>query len=473
MKFFLCLSLALVCFSAGSLSAASLKAGAATSNITPDMGVVLDGTIMKIGPARHVHDELHARCLVLDDGETKLAIAICDVTMMEASIVDEAKALLKEHLDLPPENILIAATHTHSAPRAISVGFGPDNDAYHHFLARRIADGIRRAAFQLAPAKIGWGSLNKPEFVFNRRWFVDPTSKRANPFGRIGERVQFGPSESEAEKPSGPVDPEFFVLSVRHADGRPMCVLGNYGLHYIGGVPTGHVSADYFGVFADRVQELLSADRQEPPFVGILSNGTSGDVNAVNYKNRTGGKRSYERMEEVAGTLAKAAAEIIQGLDHRDDVKLGAQMTQLLLAVRKPAPDQIAWAEAMLATDEAKKPKLSRPVVYANETLGLAKYPDSIPITLQAFRIGDLAIASAPCEVFAKTGLDIKSESAAQATFTIELANGYGGYLPPPEQHEYGGYETWPARSSFLEVEAEPKIRSALVELISETQASP
>ncbi len=455
------------------IQAGELRAGAATSNITPDMGVVLDGTIMKIGPARHVHDELHARCLVLDDGETKLAIAICDVTMMEASIVEEAKALLREHLDLPPENILIAATHTHSAPRAISVGFGPDNDAYHHFLARRIADGIRRAAFQLSPARIAWGSVDKPEFVFNRRWFVDPASKRANPFGRIGERVQFGPTPAEAQEPAGPVDPEFFVLSVQHADGRPMCVLGNYGLHYIGGVPTGHVSADYFGVFADRVQELLKADRQDPPFVGILSNGTSGDVNGVNIMKRAGLKRSYERMEEVAGALAQAAAEMIQGLDHRSDLKLGAKMTQLHLGVRKPAPDQIAWAEAMLETDEAKQTKLSRPVVYANETLGLAKYPDTIPVTLQAFRIGDLAIASAPCEVFAKTGLEIKSESAAKATFTIELANGYGGYLPPPEQHEFGGYETWPARSSFLEVEAEPKIRSALIKLISGTQGSP
>ena len=276
------LSIFTLCLAGGMASAASLRAGAATSNITPDMGVVLDGTIMKIGPAKHVHDELHARCLVLDDGTTRIAFAVCDVTMMAPEIVAEAKELLKESLDLPPENILISATHTHSAPRALNIGFGPANEAYHHFLARRIADGIRRAAFQLAPAKIGWGSVAKPEFLFNRRWFVKADSQRANPFGRIGERVQFGPSVADAEKPSGPVDPEFFVLSVQHADGRPLCVLANYGLHYIGGVPTGHVSADYFGVFADRIQESLQADRQDPPFVGILSNGTSGDVNGVN-----------------------------------------------------------------------------------------------------------------------------------------------------------------------------------------------
>lgn len=473
MKAVVFLCLALSGLSSPSLSAAPLRAGAATSNITPDMGVVLDGPIMKIGPVQHVHDELHARCLVLSDGDTTLAFAICDVTIIGTPIVEHAKALLKEHLGLPPENILIAATHTHSSPRAADLGFGPENDAYHDFLARRIADGIRRAHHNLTPAKIGWGSVEKPEFLFNRRWFVDPASKRANPFGRIGERVQFAPSAVEAEKPSGPVDPEFYVLSVQHADGRPLCVLGNYGLHYIGGVPSGHISADYFGVFADRVQQLLNADRQEPPFVGILSNGTSGDVNGVNYKDRTQRSSGYERMKEVAGALAQEAVAIIGRIEHQSDVRIGAVMTRLQLGVRKPSPDQLAWAESLAATEEAKKPKPSRPVVYAKETLGLAKYPDTMPITLQAFRIGDLTIASAPCEVFAKTGLTIKSESAAKATFTIELANGYGGYLPPPEQHQYGGYETWPARSSFLEVDAEPKIRSALVELISNVQASP
>ncbi len=455
-----------LCLSGGMTFGAGLRAGAATSNITPDMGVVLDGTIMKIGPAKQVHDELHARCLVLDDGKTRIAFAVCDVTMMAPEIVAEAKGLLKEALDLPPENILISATHTHSAPRALNIGFGPANEAYHHFLARRIADGIRRAAFQLAPAKIGWGSVNKPELVFNRRWFVKTDSKRANPFGRIGERVQFGPAVAEAETPSGPVDPEFCVLSVQHADGRPLCVLANYGLHYIGGVPTGQVSADYFGVFADRIQEQLSADRQDPPFVGILSNGSSGDVNGVNLKDPNKRKGGYPRMREVADDLADAALKIIQGIEHRSDVELGAKLTTIPLHVRKPGADEMAWAQSLLATDEAKKPNPSRPVIYARETMGLATYPDTMPIALQALRIGDLTIASAPCEVFAITGLAIKKESVAKATFTIELANGYGGYLPTPEQHEYGGYETWPARSSFLEVEAEPKIRATLLKLI-------
>ena len=74
--------------------------------------------------------------------------------------------------------------------------------------------------------------------------------------------------------------------------------------------------------------------------------------------------------------------------------------------------------------------------------------PPTTDVLIQAIRIGDLAIASTPCETFAETGLAIKERSPFSATFTIELANGYNGYLPTAEQHEWGGYETWPARSS-------------------------
>jgi hypothetical protein len=87
-------------------------------------------------------------------------------------------------------------------------------------------------------------------------------------------------------------------------------------------------------------------------------------------------------------------------------------------------------------------------------------------LILQAFRIGDLAVCSSPCETFVETGLEIKSKSPFKPTFTIELANGYNGYLPTPEQHRLGGYETWRAKSSYLEVDASGKITAALLGLL-------
>lgn len=87
---------------------------------------------------------------------------------------------------------------------------------------------------------------------------------------------------------------------------------------------------------------------------------------------------------------------------------------------------------------------------------------------LQALGVGHLGIVAMPCEVFAATGLARKNESPTQPVFTMELTNGYHGYLPTPEAHRVGGCETWPARSSCLEIDAELRIRARALELLPE-----
>jgi hypothetical protein len=106
--------------------------------------------------------------------------------------------------------------------------------------------------------------------------------------------------------------------------------------------------------------------------------------------------------------------------------------------------------------------------IYARETVQMAGYPDEVSIILQALRIGDLAITAIPCEVFAEIGLELKKKSPIKPEFTIQLANGYNGYLPTPAQHALGGYETWRAKSSYLEVGASPKITAKLLELLAQ-----
>src|SRR5688572_33168305 len=94
--------------------------------------------------------------------------------MIATDVVERAKRLIEAATGLAPDHVLISATHTHSSPRAMDLGLGDANRRYHEFVAQRIADGIRRATTQLAPAKIGWGSGQKPEYLFNRRWYVKP-----------------------------------------------------------------------------------------------------------------------------------------------------------------------------------------------------------------------------------------------------------------------------------------------------------
>ena len=106
--------------------------------------------------------------------------------------------------------------------------------------------------------------------------------------------------------------------------------------------------------------------------------------------------------------------------------------------------------------------------MYARETVVLSQSPPTRELKLQAIRIGSLGIAAMPNEVFASTGLAIKKSSPLKPTFSIELANGYDGYIPPPEQHKLGGYTTWRARSSCLEEQAEPKIKAVVLGLLSQ-----
>ncbi len=455
--------------SGGTVSATpgQLRAGAAVVDITPALGVANGGVIARGGAATHIHDELHARCLMLDDGATRLAIAICDMRMLGGEVVARAKSLAGEATGLAPENILIAATHTHAAPAMVGIHPEPRDRAYAEFVARRIADGITRAGHHLAPAKVGWGFGSAPQHVHNRRWFMKPMAIAANPFGGRSDEVKMNPPRgTDLLKPAGPVDPQVSVLDVRHTDGRPLALLANYGLHYVGGYQAGHVSADYFGLFADRVQGLLGADRQHPPFVAMMSNGTSGDVSNNDFRAKPERLPAWVKMQRVANDLAGKVAKVVGNIGHHATAPLAVAATELQLGVRRPDDARLGWARRTLANDTDPK-RLTRPEIYAQEALALAKFPARVPVVLQAFRIGDLRIITVPCEMFAETGLALKQEAGLGPLFIIELANGYRGYLPTPRQHEWGGYETWPARSSYLEVQAAPKIRAALLGLLS------
>ena len=103
-----------------------LRAGAAAVDVTPGAGVVLDGTIMQIGPAIGVHDPLFARCLVLDNGAERVAIATADCTMAFRKVFDRAKKLAHEKTGIATENMVMATTHSHSAVRAIGIGQGKE-----------------------------------------------------------------------------------------------------------------------------------------------------------------------------------------------------------------------------------------------------------------------------------------------------------------------------------------------------------
>ncbi|MBM3994217.1 MAG: hypothetical protein FJ303_08705 [Planctomycetes bacterium] len=443
-----------------------LRAGAFAQNINPKKFPISVNGGMTDRQTTQVHDTLHARCLVLDDGLTTIAIVVCDSCMIPREVTDRAKEIVRKSVPISADRILISATHCHSAPTVAGVFQSEPNAEYQEFLARAIAVSIVRAYDMLEPAKIGWGVGKDDTQVFNRRWKIKQGSTLAlDPFGKNTDKVKMNPGYMHPDilEPAGPIDPDVSFVSVQTTAGKPIAFLANYSLHYVGGVPD--LSADYFGIFAERIGAMLNADKH---FVGIMSNGTSGNINNVNFARMAPGKRQPgEQARVVAESVAKAAFDAHKKVKHVDWIPLRMIQKEIELGVRKPTADEVRDAQDRL--DQMKgKPLTKMPEIYARETVLMSKYPARVPVILQAIRIGDLGIVANPCETFVEIGLDIKKLSPFKHTFTIELANGYNGYLPTPEHHALGGYETWRARSSYLEVDASRAIMTIWLDLLKE-----
>jgi neutral ceramidase len=161
--------LGITLFSALSVCAAgTFRAGAAKGNITPELGGKIVGGFSPF-PSTHVHDDLWVRVVVLDDGKTRVALAVCDLIGISQDVSDKARQLVQEETGLPARNLLVAATHTHSATSARGnrdfSEKNPEMDAYQKFVTRRIADTVRCAVNNLAPAQIGWGTASEPRRV--------------------------------------------------------------------------------------------------------------------------------------------------------------------------------------------------------------------------------------------------------------------------------------------------------------------
>jgi hypothetical protein len=456
------------------------RAGAATSNITPPIGSYQAARSSR-PTATHVHDELQERSLVLDDGQPKLPFANSDLRHMSAEVAAGAKKIIEQTTGIPPECVIISATHTHTSGGArLEEKDGQPYYDYSAFLTRRIADGVLRAANQLEPARIGWGVAEEPTPLFNRRWFLK--ASRGPIYGAHDniEQVDTNPGYSGLLKPAGPVDPQITFLSVQSTSGKPISLLASYGLHYVGGIAPGAISADYYAMFADRVGELLGADRQDPPFVGIMANGTSGDVNNLErYSDEELAKRGpqpkkrykpYEKAREVAHLCADKVMEVHKTLQWHDHVKLTSVERTLTFERRYPTKEEVEWAQAVKA-GKIKPMSTSRYSTYST-VLAYAspEMPATIDVIVQTHRIGEWAIAAMPFEVFAEIGLELKQRSPIQPLMNISIANGSHGYLPTPQQHRLGGYETWIGVNK-VQLDASVKMVDALVEMLGELKA--
>ena len=211
-------------------------------------------------------------------------------------------------------------------------------------------------------------------------------------------------------------------------------------------------------------------------FVAIMSNGTSGDINNIPFGITRPPREPFEQIRIVAQKAADTAWFAQQKIaKHRSDVTLGMLQREITLKYRRPTDQQLAEARAVVAVKDKdaieQLPRLAQN--YARNAIGAAERPEStLTVKIQAIRIGDLAVCGIPFETFVETGLDLKKRSPFPQTMVIGLANGRHGYLPTPEQHELGGYETW-LGTNVVQEDTSVILSTNLLEMLGELKQVP
>jgi neutral ceramidase len=448
----------------------NFQAGAAKIAITPTLGTIIGADFLP-HYARFIHDPLFSKSLVFRNIDTIIAIIVVDICIMDTDFMDDVKSRIQYLTGIEPQNILLSSNHNHAAGDIISLLGGAADIAYKKKLPDLIVQSVISAKDKLQPAKIASDLVNVPEYVRCRRYLMADDYEAKNPVTRKNDIVKTNPfgGEDKIIGPAAKTDPELSFLAVKSLDNKWISILANYSLHYVGDWPDDSITGDYFGEFSKQIQEKLGADED---FIGIMSNGTSGDVNIWDFMNSERfPKENYAKTKLIGGDLAQKAYEKTESLVWEEDPNISVKFEELTLNIRKPSTAELEIAKQEFIKHDFNNLSLKSDMIqriYDREQLLLNEYPDTSKVSVQAIKLGNLVIGALPGEFFAETGLKLKESVNLHNYFTISLANSYGGYVPPAHEIDRGGYETWRARSSFLEYKAEEKIREKLAKLIRE-----
>jgi putative membrane-bound dehydrogenase-like protein len=447
-----------------------LKAGAYAKNVDPvSLPVFVSGGIVA-GKAERIVDSLFARSIVLvnesaDQSQTDQAVAICVVDSLgvPAWIVDKAKKMVSEQTPLKPHQVLISATHSHSAPALMGAHGTPAQEDYANQMPNSIAESIVSAYRNRTDAQVGYGLSNADRYIYCRRWIMEPGHAGGVLFsGRDSNIVAMNPGHDSPYKirQTADVDRTIPFLSIKTIDGKPIALLASFCTHYAG-APA--LSSDYFGVVA---KELAQNLRPEDPgsFVGIMANGTSGDANCIDFS-RPAKPFDYHQVGSYVTSRILAA---LPSVEYSQTLRLNSKLESINAKVRQASDEELNQAIKYVDSKLADRLPANIEENYARETVLLSKMPSTRDVPLQALQIGNLAIVGYPTETYNATGLAVRAQSPFHVTLNIGLANDLLGYLPPADQFSLGGYTTWRARTSCLDESTESRVVDTLTKLLTE-----
>src|SRR5262245_15594431 len=412
--------------------AAELKVGTAAVVITPPEGTPLAGYYSERG-SRTVLDDIYAKAIVLEVGDTKAALVVCDLISLPRHTVTEARRQIESATGIPGGNVMLSATHTHTGPvlareSALDELVGATSDLgrrYTEKLPEMIARSVTEANKKLAPARASTALGREDGLSFNRRFHMKDGTVSWNPAKRHPDIV----------RPAGPIDPDVGVVYFDTAKNVPVATYVNFAMHpdTVGGEG---VSADYPGVLS----KLLGAYRG-PDMLTVFANGCCGNINHrdIAWLDPQKGPHEAHRIGTLlAATVLRATPDLKPVA--ADALRVRSEVVKLPLV---PVTD----ADVAAARDIVKRVKDPKTTflekVKAFKVLDVAAR-DGKPweVEVQVITLGDeLAWVSLPGEIFVELGLAIKKGSPYRHTLLAELANGSVGYIPDKPAYPQGNYE--------------------------------
>lgn len=424
-----------------------MRAGFAQADITPAIGMEAPGDYWKayIGA---IHDPLHVKAAVLDDGECALALVGIDTcTLPSGGFVEAVREEASERTGIAPGHILLAATHTHSGGPLWSLHPEELRDLpelertlltehsimadplYAEWVRRQAVSAIAEAARTAGEARLSFGTGEARGISFSRRFRMSNGRVYTHP----------GKGNPEIVGPAGPVDPSVGVLGAWSPEGRLLGCIVHYSCHCT--TFSGAVSADYPAWIERVVRGVYGSD------VGmVFLNGACGDVTQVDNQSLRLPEFG-ERWSRIVGTrIGAEALAVLAGALPAEEAQLSAASATLSIPRRCPSAGRVAEARRRVEEGLASGER-DTAWVFAKELLLLehmcARRPE-VAVEIQALGIGPLVVIANPAELFCELGLRIKAGSPFPCTWVAELANGNVGYVPTSEALTLGGggYET-------------------------------
>ena len=433
---------------------AGLRVGVAETDITPPEGFLMAGYYHE-RKATGTRDPLKAKAIVFRGDGERAAFVACDLTGIAADLSAEVRRLAAAQTDIPAAHIVLAATHSHTAPdytRDLYEYLGETSaDRQQRYAARLvggIVDAIVQANADAQPANVFAGTAQQEiPISFNRRFVMRDGSVRT--WMRL--------DNPEVVRAAGPIDPEVGLMLVRAADGdTPLGVITNFALHLdtVGGTLW---SGDYPFYVEQTLRQSLA-----PNVISLFGNGCCGDINHADPVAPT-----VNKTEFIGQSLGETVRQGLAKLARVEKPVLRVRTAQVALQLQEITADDVARALPLVADAKAGKEVEFFALVTAYKTLVLDQLRNrppvappgntinwglsrtwagvgaQLPVDLQVIALGqDVAIVCLPGEEFVDLGLAIKRASPFRTTLVVELCNCVETvYIPPRVAYAGGSYE--------------------------------